>query len=509
MSIAFILMIISTITKASGFLRELVFSYFLGTSEIKDIYVITTSIPMLLFGFIFNAIGSSFIPIYNKVSNEKGKNEGDKFTSNVANSVLIIGLILIFMAFIFAKPLVKLLASGWSGETLTYAVNFTRITLFSIIATSFFAPFGSYLITKDEFINSSLNGLILNIVFIASAFIAYYLNNWFILAYGFVIASFLQFIRYISGLKNVNFNYSMKINLNDPYLLEMLKLSIPILISIAANRLSSIVDKTIATTLFESGGVSALDYADKTLSLVDGIVLASVITVVYPKFVKLVNKNNIKDFKNEVFSSIISTSIIVMPFMIGMFVLAKPAISILFERGAFDANSTILTSGALRYYSFSLLGLTLYSLITRALYSLQDTKTPAKMMLIQVAFDIPLNFILSHFIGLNGLALSSSIGVMVAGFYGLFLFNKKIGGFNIKKLLLSIAKISTCGIIMAPITYYSFKILSLKGQFLGFILSIVISLLAYSLLLNFTKLNEVREIKAVFTAKFKKNKNHK
>lgn len=504
MSTAFILMIISTITKASGFIRELVFSYFLGTSEIKDIYVITTSIPTLLFGFIFNAISSSFIPVYNRVINEQGEKEGEKFTSNVANVVLIIGIALIVIAFIFAEPLVKLFASGWEGDTLTYAVKFTRVTLFSIIATSFFAPFGSYLITKGDFINTSVNGLILNFVVLVTAFIAYYTKNWFILAYGFVIASFLQFIRYVTGLKRVNFHHEKIVNFKDKYINDMVKLSIPVLISIAANRVSNIIDKTIATTLFKSGGVSALDYADKTVSLVDGIVIASVMTVVYPKFIKLLNDKDSSKFKNSVSSSIVSTLLIVMPCTAGIFILAKPTISILFERGAFDANSTLLTSGALRYYSFSLIGLTIYSMLTRAFYSLRDTITPVKMMLVQVSVDIPLNFLLSSIFGLNGLAMSSSIGIIAAGIFGIFAFNKKVGGFNIQHLLSSIFKLSICSIIMAPFTYYSYLLISPKGRLLGFLASIVISIAVYIVLLQFTKLHEVRELQEIFTSKFKK-----
>ena len=56
--------IITVISKITGFARELFLSYFYGTTDIADIYILSTTIPQIVFSFIFWGISMGFIPVY-------------------------------------------------------------------------------------------------------------------------------------------------------------------------------------------------------------------------------------------------------------------------------------------------------------------------------------------------------------------------------------------------------------------------------------------------------------
>lgn len=509
MSAAFLLMLITIISKITGFLRELFFGYFMGTSAIKDLYVIATSIPSVLFGFVFSAVVSSFIPMFNKVESLEGKEKADKFTTNVSNALLIVATIAVIIGLIFARPIVKLFARGWQGDKLDYTVTFTRIVIFSIYATAFNAPFSGYLNIHDDFLNPAINGIIMNAIIITACFIAFFNNNWLILAYGYVLAYFIQYMNFIPALRKKGYKHSKYIDLKSPYLKELVRLGIPIIISVSADKISSIIDKTIASSLFEEGGVSALDYASKITSLVDGVIIVSVVTAAYPQLTRLAQNNELAKLKKTVSSTLISTFVLVIPAVVGIFVLAEPITSLIYERGAFNEESTLITGGALRWYAPSLIGLVVYSVMTRSFYSLKDTITPVKMMIVQVAVDVPLNFLLSSIMGLNGLAFSSSIGIIASGFYAILAFRKKFGKFNLKETGISILKILFISIIMGFIAQFMYEFLSVNSQTLGLILSIIVAGLSYLVMILFANISEVKKIVNSIYWKFKKKKKNK
>lgn len=74
---AIILMIITIVSKILGFGREVVLSYFYGATNISDAYLISWSIPFIIFGFIGTGISTGYIPMYSNIEKEYGIKEGN------------------------------------------------------------------------------------------------------------------------------------------------------------------------------------------------------------------------------------------------------------------------------------------------------------------------------------------------------------------------------------------------------------------------------------------------
>ena len=97
-SITFQLMIITLVSKFTGLLRESVFGAAFGTSMIKDVYVTSETITALLFSFLFVSVQSIFIPLYNRVLNNKDRKNADLFTSNFTNVFVVVVVVKVGMA---------------------------------------------------------------------------------------------------------------------------------------------------------------------------------------------------------------------------------------------------------------------------------------------------------------------------------------------------------------------------------------------------------------------------
>jgi putative peptidoglycan lipid II flippase len=132
---AFIVIIITILSKICGFLREMVLSYFYGASGITDAYLIAVSIPMVVFGFLSTGLSTAFIPIYNEVYQKNGEKEAETFTNNMANIIILFATVVVIAVYLFTDDIVRIFAKSFSGETLNLAVYFTRVSIFGIYGT--------------------------------------------------------------------------------------------------------------------------------------------------------------------------------------------------------------------------------------------------------------------------------------------------------------------------------------------------------------------------------------
>ena len=82
-----LLIIITLIAKVSGFLKDIVLSYYYGASSISDVYLISLTIPTGIFAFVGAAISTGFIPMYSKIEKIEGSLEAEKYTSNLINII--------------------------------------------------------------------------------------------------------------------------------------------------------------------------------------------------------------------------------------------------------------------------------------------------------------------------------------------------------------------------------------------------------------------------------------
>jgi len=233
-------------------------------------------------------------------------------------------------------------------------------------------------------------------------------------------------------------------------------------------------------------------------TLITGIFIAAITTVTYPMLSDEANKDSCNGLKNVAIHSINTILLITIPATIGMIILANPLVRILFQRGAFDSNATYMTSGALVFYTIGLSGVALSSLLNNVYYSLQDTKTPMKNSFICVAINIVLNLILIRIMQHRGLALATSISVIISAILLIYGLRKKIGPLGFMKAFKCGIKSLTASIIMGIVVHIMYNtIYRLLGDGLmpcsiALILSIFIGILIYSLFVYLLKIEEIK-----------------
>jgi putative peptidoglycan lipid II flippase len=487
---ALLVMIITILSKIFGFGREIALSYVYGASAITDAYLVSQTVPYVIFSIISAGIVTGFIPLYSRILNEQGQLVAHKYTNNLSSALLFLASIIVAIVLLFTQPIVKIFASGFNGEALELAIRFTRISVFGIYFSAFIKIFASFLQIHENYIIPALLGFPMNLLTIASLLISKKISLY-VLAIGGVLATASQLLLLIPFVRKTGYKYQPVLNLKDEYIKTMIIIALPVIAGQSVNQINVLVDKTLASGI-AVGGISALNYASRLNDFVQGLFVASISTVLYPMISKMAAEDNMNGLKASISEAISVINLLVIPATIGVMIFSKEIVTLLFGRGAFTPEAIDMTGGALFYYSIGMIAFGLREILSRAFYALQDTKTPMINATIAVVINIILNLVLSKYLGIGGLALATSIAAIVGTLLLFITLRRKIGGFGLKEITKSFIKICVASILMGFIALGSFNFFSQNiRQNLALILAIGIGALAYAILIYFMKIPEV------------------
>lgn len=500
---AILLMLITILSKIFGFARDIILSYFYGASNISDAYLISLTIPSVIFSFIGVGISTGYIPMYSKIESGYGENKANEYTNNLINILLVLCTVIVVFGLLFTDQIVKIFASGFEGKTLDIAIRFTKISLIGIYFTALTYVSKPFLQLKENYIMPALVGFPLNFITILSIFLSSK-TDIIVLSIGSVLATISQFLMLLPFMYKQEYRYKFKLNIKDKFIKSMAIIALPVIIGTSVNQINTLVDRTLASTL-AVGGISALNYANKLNGFIQGIFVMSIATVLYPTISKMAAEDNMDGLKKSVSEAITSISLLVMPATIGSIIFSGPVVSLLFGRGAFDTSAINMTSSALLFYSIGMIGFGLREVLSRAFYSLQDTKTPMINASIGVGLNIILNFILSQYLGIGGLALATSISAIITTILLFISLRKKIGPFGIKQIGISFIKIIFASLLMGTLAKLSFNYLdSHLSQNISLLLAISIGAVSYFGIIYFMKIKDVDIIVGAIKNKFRK-----
>ncbi|KPU27361.1 membrane protein [Caloranaerobacter sp. TR13] len=500
---AIILMILTIFSKIFGFARDITLSYFYGASNISDAYLISITIPMVIFSFIGTGIATGYIPMYSKIENSSGIVEANIYTNNLVNVLIVMCTFIVILGFLFTNQIVKLFASGFEGDTLVLAVKFTKISLLGIYFTGVVYIFKGFLQIKGNYTIPALVGFPLNFIIILSIFISSK-TNILVLSIGSVIAIASQLILVLPSAYKKGYKYEFILNIKDEHIKDMAYIALPVIIGVSVNQINILVDRTLASQI-AIGGISALNYANRLNGFVQGIFVISIATVMYPMISKMAVENNMIGLKKTLSEAISSINLLVLPATVGAMIFAEPIVRLLFGRGAFDANAISMTSYALFFYSIGMVSFGLREVLSRAFYAMQDTKTPMINAAIAMVMNIILNIILSKFLGIGGLAFATSISAIFCTVLLFISLRKKIGSFGMKSIIISFIKILCASLVMGVIAKVSYNILlnSINAN-LSLIISIGIGAVIHFIIIYFMKIEEVDTMVSTLKKKLKK-----
>lgn len=488
-----VLVVIATLlAKLFGFFREIALSYFFGTDAIVDAYLISITIPDLVFSFIGSAIIVGFIPIYLNKTNPIDK---VNFTKKIVGLLSIFSIFTIGTIYIFAEYIIIILAPGFSGHIFEITIVYTRVTVLSIFFTTYVFVMKGYLNSNNKFILATLYTVPTNIIIILVIFFSSRYNID-ILHWGYLVATILQFSLFLPIIYKSNLGPKFVNFFQDKDMRKFLYLSIPIILSVAVSDLNSIVDKSFSS-LISVGGVASLNYASRLNQFIQGIFIVSILTVMYPKFVNASKEQDFKYLVKTVELSIIAILVILVPVFFGVFFYSFDIVKLLFFRGQFTESDIIITSSVLFNYNIGIIFIGLSHVYTRIFYAKEMNRIPLLYALIAVIVNILLNFIFYRYteLGLSGISLATSIGIST-GVMFMFAasFKKNMNVVSLKLIITSFKIFVSSFLALYFVRIVLYDLLILWNSNVGFVLVIFASGILYLFLLYLLDIAGIKKI---------------
>jgi putative peptidoglycan lipid II flippase len=178
------------------------------------------------------------------------------------------------------------------------------------------------------------------------------------------------------------------------------------------------------------------------------VVAQSVATAAFPTFADQYSRGQLPQLRSSLAATIRSILFIAIPASIGLLVLCKPIIQLVFERGQFTEESSALVAAALGAYALGLIGHSGVEILVRAFYALHDTKTPVLLGILSLIINLIISLSLINVLGVTGLALANTIAALVEMVLLIVMIRKRLGGLDDRRLALSALKTTAAAVVM-------------------------------------------------------------
>lgn len=406
---AAIVAIAYVLSRILGLLREMILARKFGTTPDMDAYVAAFRIPDLLFLVVMSgAFGAAFIPVFAGFIDRNDRERASRLASSMLTWTGLGILLLSAIAFVLASPLTRLVAPGYDTYTHNLTVDLMRPLLLSPVFLGLAIACKGILEAQNQFAWPAFAPVLYNIAIIVAAF--FFADQYGIQAvvWGVIIGAALQLVLQAPAVFRSGLTLRPTLDRTVEGLTEVLRLLGPRVVGLAAFQVNFIFISAFASVL-GAQYVSGLNFAWLLLMLPHGVLALSMSTVAFPSLAALYGRGDQDGFASLLDRTMRPLLFLSIPASVGLVMIGRAVITVIYEGGQFTAESTDIVAGAFRWFALGLVGYGLTEIITRVFYAMKDTRTPVITTILTIILNIILARLLMDSLGVEGLAIALSI----------------------------------------------------------------------------------------------------
>ena len=399
------------VSRVFGLVREQVVAYFFGRAAAYSAFVAAYKVPNLVRVLLGEGnLSASFIPVLAEAMKEEEPEAARRLSQGVLGLLMAVVAGVTLIGMVAAPALAWVVAPGFDPELRGLVARLIVL----LVPTVAFMVVGAWcmgvLHAHGRFFWPNFAPMFWSVVS-AGALIAFVgrveMDPVYILAWGVVAGSVVQLAVQLPATKAAIGTLKPARGWKDPRVRRVVSLFLPMLVGTGVAQISTLVDVQIATFLTEQS-VATLAYAQRLYTLPLSLFGVSIAQVALPTLAHEAVGRPPEAIRAELDASWRRMAFFLVPSTLGLVAFGRPAISLLFERGRFDATDTSAVTWVLAGYAAGLLGYGTVRLLATAFYAFQDTKTPVRVAVAALAVNVALGVALAWAIGTPGIALATA-----------------------------------------------------------------------------------------------------
>ena len=269
---------------------------------------------------------------------------------------------------IFAPQVVRYaLAPGFSADPGLFAltVSLLRIQLISAVLFGLGGLIVGILNAHQIFLIPALTPAMYQIGIIFGAVALAPSMGIYGLACGVVIGAALYLLIQIPSLMKQKGTYTFTLGWDNPNARQVISLMGPRLFGVAVVQLNFWVNNILASSM-EEGSATSLSYGFSLMLMAQAAIAQSVAIAAMPTFSAQHALGKTDEMRASLAASLRGVILLSLPASVGLILLREPLISLLYQRGEFDAQDVQLVAWALLWYAVGLVGHSVMEVLTRA-----------------------------------------------------------------------------------------------------------------------------------------------
>ncbi|MEM1345508.1 MAG: murein biosynthesis integral membrane protein MurJ, partial [Pseudomonadota bacterium] len=364
------------LSRILGFVRDVMISNILGPGILMDAYVAAFRLPNMFRRFFAEgAFNAAFVPMFSKRL-EAGDNPL-AFASLALSGLAFVLLILTGLAMVFMPALIFATAEGFVGdERFDITVEFGRITFPYILFISLAALLSGVLNASGRFAAAASAPVVLNVLLVGAMTLAFAVGGdvakaliWTIPFAGMAQLALVWIAADRAGLRvrPVRPRWT-------PEMSRLVRVALPAALAGGVVQINLLVGQLVASNTEKA--ISWLYAADRLYQLPLGVVGIAVGIVLLPDLSRRLKARDDAGARDAYSRAGEIALALTLPCAAALVAIAVPLVSVLFERGAFDAADTQATALAVAIYGAGLPAFVLQKILQPVYFAREDTKRP-------------------------------------------------------------------------------------------------------------------------------------
>jgi putative peptidoglycan lipid II flippase len=511
--VAWLVAVITIVSKVVGFWRDVVIAQAYGASVASDAYFYAYQVPalaLILLGGVSGPFHTVTVSIFSKEDLDgRPSRDSQKALNTFLNLTGVLFLILTVLIYFFAEPISKVITAGGTVQLQDMVVQQLKIMSPIIFVGGIVGILYGIANVYNKFFLSTLSPTMASFAIIVALLGFGHDKNGLILAWSTLVGAILQLIIQLPAYFQVGFKYLPDLDLKMDKIKKIGEIIFPAVIGCSIGQLNIYIDMFFASQLPE-GSWSAISYANKIFQFPVGIIMTAMLVPLFPVFSNLVGKKDWDSLRTYFHKGLNSLWFMAFPVFSLLFVFSQDAIHLLFERGNFDANDTLLVTSALVFLAYAIFPYVARDLLTRIFYAFDDTKTPFLIAVMSIFTKAIMNFLLVKPFGLAGITLSTAAMAGINLMWLAFLVRKKVN-LEFGRIKLPLLKITAATFVMTAVGMISNTVLHnifADGKLyvaINLVLSVALATAAYFTASLALKLDIAEQLFCKIKARFIKN----
>lgn len=472
---------LSLVAKIIGFIKSIIQAAYFGTTALTDAYNIANGFVSNVLYMLATALAVAFVPMYI----QKKQQQLEKQFSTRIITLLCFGSVLLSGILILLTPLiVKVIAPGYIGDEQRITIQYFRVLVIGFTFALTTHLYTSLLNAERVYGFSAACSIINSVVLIVSIVLFSKTLGVWALVISMPISYMIQWLAlYLRGKKYARI--SLKYGLWDKDIQLLSIQAFPILISQATVEINQVVDRALLTSI-GTGALTAVSYSMVLYQFVTTLVSTPLSTVMFTELSEAGAKKDDDEIKKILHNSYRVLFLVCIPIIAVIFFIPENIVRIVYGYGKFSDEAIMQCAVGLKMYGLCLLPVCIKSVLNKAYYAVNNTKTPMIIGIFEVALNICLSILLVRKYGIIGVVGATAIASFVFIIVMLIDYNRKYIAVIRKETILSYWKLVLSTAILILIMVIT-KGIVFQNKIVLFLFKSVLAFSAYYLVLLILK----------------------